>query len=716
MSWRVHNIELIGRRRVARCPVISAYFLLATTVVAQSVSGYHDWKANGGGPANIHYSALTQINRHNVAQLHVAWTYETHDEYPDSEIECNPIVVDGRLYATSPRMRVIALDAATGSLRWQFDPNEGRKVTGKHRNRGLTFWASGADRRIFLIAGSFLYALNADTGSPIKGFGQGGQADLREGLDRPPETIAISATSPGIIYRDLLIVGSSVSEDLPAAPGDIRAYDVRTGKLRWTFHTLPHPGEVGYDTWPKDAWKYSGGVNNWAGMSVDEKRGIVFVPTGSAAFDFYGANRAGDNLFANTLLALRADTGERVWHFQAVKHDTWDRDFPAAPSLVTVKRDGKPVDAVAQITKSGHLFLLECATGKPLFPIEYRAVPASDVDGEKLSVTQPLPTLPIPFARQSFSEKDATNRTPEAHRAVLDRLRQVRSNGQFTPPSLQGTVIFPGFDGGGEWGGGSFDPETGLFYVNSNEMPWILRLVERQIPNSASTARSVYRSYCASCHREDRTGTPPEFPALVGIGARYTESEISGIIRKGVGRMPAFAQFSAADALTIATYLATGQDGAVGPHVPSPMDLKYRHDGYNKFLDPDGYPAIEPPWGTLNAIDLNTGLFAWKIPFGEYPELVEKGMRNTGSENYGGSAVTAGGLLFIGATDRDRKFHAYDKATGELLWETTLPAAGNATPAIYEVRGREFVVIAAGGGKWGSLSGGAYVAFALPRK
>jgi quinoprotein glucose dehydrogenase len=690
--------------------------LLLTAALLPAADPYRQWSVYGGGPDSIRYSTLDQINRGNVARLAVAWTYDSGDAFHDSEMECNPIVVNGLLYATTPKLRLIALDAATGKLRWSFDPRQGEPLFGKSRNRGVTWWGDGADQRIFFAASHWLYARDARTGAPIKSFGDDGRVDLRVGLGRPPEEMSISATSPGIVYKDLLIMGSIVSETLPASPGDIRAYDVRTGKIRWTFHTIPHPGEFGYDTWPKDAWKYIGAANNWAGMSLDVKRGLVFVPTGSAAFDFYGANRKGDDLFANTLLALNAETGERVWYFQAVRHDLWDRDFPAPPNLVTVQRDGAPVDAVAQITKSGHVFLFERQTGKPLFPIEERAVPASTVDGELAAERQRLPVKPPPFARQIFTEDMVTNRTPEAHAAVLERLRKVRSAGQFVPPSLEGTVIFPGFDGGGEWGGAAFDPASGWLYVNANEMPWILRLVAAP-QNRTTTGRGLYNARCAGCHRQDMQGSPPEFPSLTGIASRRTREQIAGIIHQGSGRMPAFAQLPPDAVAAIVTYVTTGENvQAAGIERSAwPIEQKYMHDGYNKFLDPDGYPAVEPPWGTLNAIDLNKGEIAWKIPFGEYPELAAKGQRNTGSENYGGPVVTAGGLLFIAATERDRKFHVFDKATGKLLWETTLPAAGSATPATYEVDGRQYVVIAAGGGKLGEPSGGSYVAFALPK-
>jgi quinoprotein glucose dehydrogenase len=670
-----------------------------------------DWPVYGGGPENIRYSTLKQIDRGNVRNLKIAWTFDTGDAFKGSEMQCNPIIVEGVLYATTPKLRVVALDAATGKQIWAFDPNLGSTTTRKNRNRGVTYWRSGDDRRIFVVERNYLYALDARSGERVPGFGDKGRIDLREGLGRPVDEVSITSTTPGVAYKDLLIMGSLVPEGLPSAPGDIRAYDARTGKIRWTFHTIPRPGEFGYQTWPKDAWTYTGGANSWPGMALDEKRGLVFAATGSASFDFYGANRAGDNLFANCVLALKAETGERVWHFQAIRHDLWDRDFPAPPTLVTVRRNGKPVDAVAQISKSGHVFVFDRVTGKPLFPIEERKVPTEGVDGEVLAATQPVPTRPEPYARQRLTEDMLTKRTPEAHKAALERFRAVRSNGQFEPPSREGTIVFPGFDGGGEWGGAAFDPQTGLLYVNSNEMAWILRLVER--PRAGSSGKSLYMSNCANCHRADLKGTPPEFPALDVLAGKRSAADVEGIIKKGAGRMPGFARMGNDAVGAIAAYLLTGEDKTVAGPKPRLTDQKYTHDGYNKFLDPDGYPAITPPWGTLNAINLNTGDYAWKIPFGEFPELAAKGLRNTGTENYGGPLVTAGGLLFIAATNHDRKFRAFDKATGKVLWETTLPAAGNATPSTYEIGGKQYIVIAAGGGKSGAPSGGSYIAFAL---
>jgi quinoprotein glucose dehydrogenase len=433
---------------------------------------------------------------------------------------------------------------------------------------------------------------------------------------------------------------------------------------------------------------------------------MVFAATGSASFDFYGVTRHGDNLFADCVLALDARTGKRVWHFQGIKHDVWDYDFPASPNLVTVTRNGRKVDAVAQITKYGYVYVLNRKTGEPLFPIESRKVPPSAIDGERLSERQPYPVKPPPFTRQGLTEDMLTRRTPEAHADVLARFRKM-ATGFFAPPSFEGTIIFPGVDGGAEWGGAAFDPDSALLYVNSNEMPWIVKL----IPNNDT---SLYNSKCATCHREDRKGSPAA-PSLEGVGDRHTREEIAALIRQGTGRMPAFPDMGARNINDVVEFLVTGVDKGKDPKLTSdPSWLKYRSDGESIFLDPDGYPAITPPWGELSAIDLNAGTIRWKIPFGEFPELAAKGLTNTGSDNYGGPVVTAGGLLFIGATNFDKKFHAYDKLTGKLLWETTLPAAGNATPSTYTINGRQYVVIVCGGGKNGAPSGSSIVAFALP--
>jgi len=677
-------------------------------------SRYSGWGAYHGGPENLHYSTLGQITPANVSKLKVAWTLDTRDAFEGSEIQCNPLVLNGVIYASSPKLQVMAIDGATGKIIWSFDPFEGAQVRNKQRNRGFMHWTDGKHSRLYVAAQHKLFSLDLKTGKPDATFGGQGWIDLREELGRPKETLSVGMTTPGVVYGDLLIIGSICSEGLPAAPGDIRAYDARTGKLRWSFHTIPHPGEFGYETWPKDGWKNLGAANNWAGMALDSRRGLVYVPTGSAAFDFFGGNRPGDNLFANTLLCLDAKTGKRVWHFQAVKHDVWDRDFPTNPVLVTVSREGKLIDAVAQATKSGHVYVFNRETGESLFPLEEKPAPASAAAGEQLAATQILPLKPEPFARQRLTEETLTTRTPEANQIARARLKSVRNDGQWAPPSVEGTIVFPGFDGAAEWGGQAFDPETGLFYVNSNEMAWILRLVPRAKATAATNGRRLYIRSCAGCHRDDLGGSPPEFPSLKGLGAKMDATALDKILRAGVGRMPGFAHLGTASIDALKAYLLTGEEKEV---VVAPASSLYEQafttDGYNKFLDPDGYPAIAPPWGTLNAISLDTGDYAWKIPFGEFPELAAKGMKDTGSENYGGPLVTKPGLLFIGATNFDKKFRAYDKRTGKLLWETLLPFGGNATPATYSVKGKQYVVIAAGGGKSGAASGAVWVAYAL---
>ncbi len=563
----------------------------------------------------------------NVQNLKKVWQWDSGDEFPGSEMQCNPIVIGGVMYATTPRVRVVALDATTGKLIWDFDAHRGEKMSGKQRNRGLVYWADGDDRRIFVGIDNWLYALNARTGQPVPGFGENGRIDLRAGLGRSGEGLTVQATSPGVIYKDLLIQGTLCAEDLPAAPGHIRAFDVRTGKVRWMFHTIPQPGEFGYDTWPKDAYQRIGGANSWAGLTLDEKRGVVYVPTGSAAFDFYGANRIGDNLFANCLLALKADTGERLWHFQFVHHDVWDRDLPAAPVLVRLKRNGRTVDALAQITKYGWVWLLDRDTGKPLNPYREIDVQASDVDGEKLATKQVLPSSPEPYARQRLTEDLMTNRTPEAHSRSARTVPEAAQRSPVYPAEFQGTIIFPGFDGGGEWGGGAWDPETGMFYVNSNEMAWVLRLIPRASGGTgAETGRTLYRQNCAGCHRPDMKGSPPEFPSLVDVGQRASSQRIHDVIAKGAGRMPGFIHLGGEAVNALVTLVTTGRDVTVGGAEHSrtagaPL-FKYGIDGYNRFLDKDGYPAIAPPWGTLNAINLNTDKYAWKTPFGEIPSLV----------------------------------------------------------------------------------------------
>jgi quinoprotein glucose dehydrogenase len=696
----------------------------------------HDWPIYGGTTENNHFSPLAQINRKNVKRLHVAWTFDTGE---DGGLQASPIEVEGVLYGLTPTQKVFALDAATGKLLWKFDSG----IKGTQPDRGLAYWSDDAvfkvapadasdvaqnipknPARIIVGVLNFVYALDAATGRPILTFGNAGRIDLREDLSRDPAAQSIFMTTPAVIYKDLMIVGGRESETLPASYGDIRAYDIRTGKLRWTFHTIPRPGEFGYETWPKDVWKTSGAANNWAGMTVDVERGIVYAPTGSAAFDFYGADRIGDDLFANCLIALNAETGERIWHFQGVRHDLWDRDFPSPPILLSVTREGKKIDAVAQTSKQGYVFLFDRTNGTPLFSIECHNYPPSTVPGEQAAAEQCLPTKPAPFARQLLTAGLLSDRTPEVHQWALDQFKTFRNEGQFVPFSVgKDTVIFPGFDGGAEWGGQGIDPETGILYVNANDLPWTGALAENTLAeNDANSAKAVYINQCAVCHGETMAGSPPAIPSLVDVAKHMSATDIAATIKNGKGRMPGFPNLPSDQLSALISYVMSGGQNPP-PDVPDQKEVanpaetpafKYHFTGYKRFYDPDGYPAVAPPWGTLSAINLNTGEYVWKIPLGEYPELAAKGLKDTGTENYGGPLVTAGGLVFIGATNFDKKFRAFDKSTGKLLWETTLPFAGNATPATYAVNGRQFVVIAAGGGKdLKSKSGGVYVAFAV---
>ena len=685
-----------------------------------------------GGAAltgSARYSALDQIDRDNVARLRIAWVYHTGDAQSDAhtQIQATPTVVDGVLYTTTPALAVIALRADSGTLIWRFDPfaNREREL---HVNRGVAYWSDGSDRRIFFSAARRLYSLNASTGRPISGFGDSGWVDLAVGLGRDVGNAYVVATSPGVVFHDLLIQGTRVGEEEGSAPGDIRAYDVRTGRIRWTFHTIPRPGEFGYDTWPPGAWKTAGGANSWAGMTIDRERGIVYIPTGSATPDFYGGKRAGADLFANTLLALDAATGKRIWHFQSVHHDLWDRDLPAAPNLVTVVHDGKRIDAVAQITKSGFVFLFDRVSGRPLFKIEERSVPRSDLDGERAWPTQPYPVTPAPFARQSLTEADLTDLSPESHTSALSRFRTLRHDGLFTPPSKEGSILLPGFDGGGEWGGAAVDRETGVIYVNGSDVPWIaaMRPVAKIAPSTgAITGTAVYTEYCSACHGADRRGKD-RAPSLVDLSARLSAEQVRQVVERGRGFMPSFAKLGEQQKRAVIAYLLgqapptkTASSYSASPHSAGAAaqsidpSAPYEFVGYERWRDSAGYPAVKPPWGTLSAINLNTGAYLWRIPLGEHEALKARGLPITGTEQYGGPIVTSGGLVFIAAT-QDAKFRAFDKTTGKLLWETALPEAGYATPTTYSVHGKQYVVIAAGGGKLGTKSGDSYVAFSLP--
>ncbi|MEM1327248.1 MAG: pyrroloquinoline quinone-dependent dehydrogenase [Bacteroidota bacterium] len=689
-------------------------FACQETSTDQDTSTYTNWDNYLGDKESSHYSPLTQINKDNVQQLELLWTYDAGDAdtiKDRTQIQCNPLVIDGVLYGSSPRLKFFALDAATGEQKWLFDPyaDDAYEAFGMGVNRGLAYWTDGTEKRLLFTASDQLYSIDAKTGELDPDFGNQGQVDLHEGLGRPVDDLFINSNSPGIVYQDKLILGSRVSESSGPIPGHIRAYDVRTGEMDWIFHTIPHPDEFGYDTWPEDAWQYSGGANAWAGFSLDEERGIVYAPTGSASFDFYGGDRIGDNLFANSLLALDAKTGERIWHFQTVHHDLWDRDLPAPPTLVQVEKDGKQVDAVAQITKSALIFLFDRETGEPLFPIEERPVLASDLEGEMAATTQPIPTKPLPFARTTMEKKDITRRTPEAYDYVYNIWKDLKKGEYFVPPSVEGSLAFPGFDGGGEWGGSAFDPETDNLIINASEMPVIIKMNLYEQVN-VSPALASYQVHCQACHGKNMEGGSAfgGVPAIADAGDRLDKATVKKILVNGKGAMPGFGHLEDAQIDALSDYIL-GEEMGAATHkneIKTDWDYPYTFDGYTRFKDHEGYPAITPPWGTLNAVNLSTGELSWKITLGERDgELL-------GTESYGGPVVTAGGLIFIAATS-DSKFRVFDKDNGELLWETDLPAPGFATPAVYAIDGKQYVVIAAGGGKLGKRSGGQYLAFGL---
>lgn len=678
--------------------------------------GTDEWKEYLGGPERNHYSPLNEINKDNVQQLQIAWEYHTLDS---GQMQCNPIIVDGVLYGMTATTKPFAVDAATGKEIWK-GKSEG--PDGYSSSRGLVYWEDGNDKRILYTSGPWLHALDAKTGNHITSFGDSGKVSIKSGLGATAEDKMVISNTPGTVYEDLIIMPLRVSEGSDAALGSIQAFNIKTGKLVWVFHTIPQPGEFGYDTWPPDTYKNTTGVgaaNNWSGMSIDRKRGMLFVPTGSAASDFYGAKRIGTNLFANCLLALDAKTGKRIWHFQLVHHDILDRDPPAAPNLVTVKHNGKLVDAVAQITKQGYVFVFNRETGEPLFPIKETPVPQSDVPGEQSWPTQPLPEKPAPYARQYLRDTDI-NPYAENRDSLINLLKQTRSEGPFTPLSEKGSIIYPGLDGGGEWGGAAVDPD-GIIYINSNEMAWRISLGpssgEENV--SMSPGQSLYVTNCISCHRTDRKGNPASgYPSLVDIGSRRKRESVANIIDHGKGMMPAFPKFTSDQKKALVAFLFGDEKASPVPKEPGLNDAKnnkevsYTISGYSKFLDKNGMPAIRPPWGTLNAIDLNTGEYVWKIPYGEIPELKDKGADAQGAESYGGPVVTASGLLFIAGT-RDGYFRIYDKTNGKLLWQTKLPAAAFATPSTYKVNGKQYIVLACGGTKLGAKGGDSYVAFAL---
>lgn len=689
-----------------------------------------DYPTYGGNKANNRYSPLTQINSENVKDLQVVWTYFANDtiKFPARrEIQCQPIVVNGVMFGTSSELNLFALDAATGKQIWKFEPNSAKL----HANRGVMYWESGEDKRILYTAGSVLYAVNASTGQLITTFGDKGKTDLHEGLDgnigHEVKDLNVTATSPGVIYKNTVVMGSTVSEGGDAAPGYIRAFDVVTGKLKWVFHTIPLPGEFGYDTWPPDAYKKLGGSNVWGGMSVDEKRGVVYFGTGSPSSDFYGGAREGANLFSNCIIALDAETGKMKWYFQAIRHDLWDRDFPIPPNLTTITQNGKKRDVVAQVGKDGYIYVLDRDNGESIFPIEERPVPTNGLLGEHPYPTQKIVMKPRSLMKQIVTEEDLTDISPEANAFVKKRFQEFqKSESQFQPPSEQGTLLY-GYSGGAEWGGNATDLD-GVLYQNSNHAPWELKMISKkdreQQLTSLSPGHVLYIKNCSPCHGVEKKGQGSVIPSLVNVEKRRSDNDLNTMIKIGNGRMPAFPYLSDDNRKAIIGYLKnkelitkkvvdekSKEVNAAAQLADFPYVPDYSMNIWQRFTDMNGYNAVKPPWGTLNAIDLNTGEYLWTIPLGEFPELTKKGIPITGTETYGGPVVTGSGLIFIAST-RDERIRAIDKKTGKIVWEYQLPAGGFSTPITYEVAGKQYVAIAAGGGR-GAKPGGWYIAFAL---
>ncbi|MEM7372228.1 MAG: PQQ-binding-like beta-propeller repeat protein [Bacteroidota bacterium] len=666
-----------------------------------------DWAHYLGHPTSNQYSTLDQITPRNADKLEVAWMYDTGDS---ANYQVNNLIIDGRLYTASPHSRVIALNGATGEHLWTFDPSSVHDSLADGDQRGLMYWTDGESKRILTMKGTRLYALDALTGALISSFGDNGSIHLGKNLD-VPGTPKVYLNTPGQIYKDMFIIGTNVSEDVPGA---VRAFDIRTGERKWIFHTLPRPGEYGSDTWPEDYLDHTGGASDWSGMALDHTRGMVYLSTETAGPDFYGGERYGENLFANSVIALDANTGERLWHHQLVHHDLWDLDNPAPPTLLTVRHEGKLVDVLAQGTKMGLFFVFNRETGEPLWPIEERPTPASRIPGIKSWPTQPFPTKPEPLMRLRYTEEDFSTISPKATQISKDMFAQSGNYGSYPPPSLEQIIMFPGFDGGMEWGGSAADPD-GIVYVNINEMPWFYQLVPTRREDGSAFPRgeALYRANCASCHGIDRTGNPAGgFPSLADVADRLPRAVVMQFIENGGGRMPAFGKLALSRRNAIADFLYGLESKDSRQQAASDIP-PYVFRGFQRFFDDEGYPAIKPPWGTLNAVDMNTGSIKWKVPLGEFEELTNRGIPITGTENYGGPVVTAGGVIFIGAT-ADATFRVFDKEDGQMLWQHDLPFDGNSTPSTYLANGKQYVVISAGGAKKNPIKGGMLVAFSLP--
>jgi len=705
----------VGTSRAWLAALAMSAFALATQHAprAQQAASYTKWDQYGGSSDSMQYSALAEINTNNVTQLQRAWFYPVPGD--PERLAFNPLIVDNVMYVSGVRGVLVALDAATGKELWM--------STLQTPDRGLAYWESKdrSDRRLILTASNGIREADARTGQQIMTFGAKGFVDMRIGS---PRRNGGPNGSPGRVFENLIIVGSNVGEGYGSPPGDIRAYDVVSGKLVWTFHTIPRPGEYGYETWPEDAFRYAGGANTWGDITLDEKNGIVFLPTGSPTHDLYGGDRQGNNLFGNCLLALDARTGKRLWHFQVVHHDLWDYDNTASPKLLTVTHNGKPVDIVAQAGKTGFVYVFERKTGAPLWPIEERPVPKSEIPGEFSSPTQPIPTKPPPFARQSMTPEEVNPFvSPEEQETLKQLVREAANQGVFTPSShLRPHIQFPGAWGGANWGSTAGDPQTGMLFVRSLEM---ISYRKMSLVTPASTGgggrgqgaaplgpreqegQTTYMQRCTGCHG------PGQMPmrSITVIGSPVFRS----IVRQGVNAMPAFAASTISnDALAaLESYLMSLPTSDEQAGNPSEIRLPQNPNRYQGpptryggsfsagWYTSNGYPASGPPWSQLVAYDLNEGTIKWRVADGMAPGLADKGLKTTTGtvRPRNGPVVTAGGLVFL-ANSQDRSLRAFDKETGRLVWEHELEANPEGIPAVYQVNGRQYIAFAVGA-SWG---------------
>ena len=698
--------------------------LLLNSCTEESKEISNTWTAYKADAKASSYSPLDQINVSNVGQLQNVWTFHANDvlngEKPAASSQSNPIIIDGVMYANSRNQTVYAINATTGEQVWKYEALEEGEPSAA--SRGVTYWEDGDDKRILYSAGNYLLAINAKTGELVPTFGENGKVNLNVGVRDNSEEISVTLTTPGSIFKNLIIIGSRLPDFYGAPPGYVRAYNVKTGELAWTFHTIPHPGEPGYETWPSDAYKYAGGVNCWAGMAIDTEKSTVFLALGSPSYDFYGADRIGANLYGNCVLALDAATGAYKWHFQTVHHDIWDYDLPAPPTLVTIEKDGKEIEAVAQTTKQGFVFILDRETGESLYPVEERKVPASNLPGEVAFETQPFPVKPEPFVKQFMTEDDLNHYSESDHDSILQTFRSVRYEGLFTPPDLEGTISLPATRGGANWGGSAYDPDTDYLYIRGNNLPEIQTIVDADEHFKAQNntrfelGRVTYEKHCVACHGADKKGAMEDVPSLVDLKNRLSENETLLKIQQGGGKMPGYkGVITAQEESGIIAFLYDMKDATIdAPQITDGEEKPKRFMNitpYRTWSDPSGNPAMKAPWNTLNALNLNTGEYDWQIPLGNDEKLQEEGGPDTGLLARSGPMVTAGGLVFISGA-ADKKLWAIDKKSGQLIWETELPAANNANVCSYSVNGKQYVALSVGGTE--ENPSGSIMAFALP--